>query len=291
VLSTCLVATLLAAADVGAGAVHPQLFPRAAATGGEERGYELRPTPQGGYRYEGPRFSAVIAPDGRVSFGDRASTGRILMLPFLPREQPRATVTLPGGAGNPFGRRGSPPPELNTRSSPPAPPPRTAVGPETWSDRGGQQLYRAYLPAVVLEGEADLTDEYCRRMGDDPLRREKARFLAATFELRVGLAAKSQVRDLRRALHELPDRLERIWGDPSQPAVQRRRVLCALWGELSGDEQGAPAARLIASFVRRRLGRDGPDAYTAAELAACNQGRPANRRFAPYGEPDPDLGD
>jgi hypothetical protein len=128
----------------------------------------------------------------------------------------------------------------------------------------------------------DLTDEYYRLMGEDPYRREKARFLAATFDVRLAMAARAEAADLRSATADLPGRLAKIWADRSQPPAARRRIICALWSELRRDGKGTAAADVITTFVRTRLAAGTLHAYAPAELAACSDGQAPGVKFAPY---------
>ena len=140
--------------------------------------------------------------------------------------------------------------------------------------------FNRVVPIVATTGTFNLTDEYLRMLGEDPYRYEKAKFLSTTFEMRLKLAAQSQVHDLRRSLHDLPTRLERLWVDSSNPPGARRLIICSLYREL-GDQKSLEASRVINHFVRMRLPQDGPDSYTPAELAACNAGGDGAKEFQP----------
>jgi hypothetical protein len=278
------VTLLLGPPDAGTGKPRLDLVPRPSSARSDERQYELRPQPGGGYRYEDGRFTAVVAPDGHVTFDDKRLPTKVYKLPFLPDPHPEGTPTLEGAFKGLLGRHQAPPPELQVRRPPeiPAPPP-IDQGPETWRDRERNRAFRqGALPLVLVKGKGDITDEYYRLMGEDPYRYEKARFLSATFEMRVAMAAKALVHDLRRSLHALPDRLDGIWTDRSQPPAAHRRIFCALWAELSNDDKSVEAARVILTFVRTRLPAGSPAAFTGSELAECNQGRPPGQQFRPY---------
>ncbi len=299
----------LAAADAGARAsppsstlVPPLLAPVVAGKpAGASPSYQLRGVVGGGYEYDEARFRAAIARDGRVSFTDRhGSVSFPSFLPFLPQPHPEGTRTLEGSVRELFGKkRGKGPPPRDPRAAPPM---VTAAGAPPTEQERKWRTENPVIPAVMVSGTMDLTDEYLRLMGEDPYRREKARFLAATFDLRLQMAVRAQAVDLRDALTALPDRLAAIWADTTQPAPARRRLICALWTELhrpvaaakgqdkassaeradgpAKAEKAAQAAQIIETFVRTRLPAGGPDAYTAQELAACNDGTRA--RFAPY---------
>jgi hypothetical protein len=276
---------VLLAQDAGArptaGPSRPSLLPTPTVV--QEPRYRLRPTRDGGYEYEDTRFKAVVAPDGRVSFDDRRVSSKWQLIPVFPQNHPPGTPTLESTLRDLLRRRKSPPP-------PPAPPPiperPPASGPLTERDRRRMEEYYKVVPVVAVTGTADLTDEYYRMLGEDPYRYEKARFLSSTFEMRLKMAAESQLHDLRRSLHELRSRLDRLWSDPSHPPTARRLIVCALFGELSRDETGRVATEVINNFVRTRLPQGSADGYTAAELEACNAGAGGRERFDPY-RPNP----
>ena len=95
---------LAAAVDAGAGAspgartpVPFSLTPpsppgRGRGAGGAQ--FPLEPVAGGGYRYQGPRFVATIAPDGVVSFVDRKQSAGGLQFALTPVPLPPGTPSL-----------------------------------------------------------------------------------------------------------------------------------------------------------------------------------------------------
>jgi hypothetical protein len=134
---------------------------------------------------------------------------------------------------------------------------------------------------VSVSGTFDLTDELMRAAGQTTYRYEKAKFLSATFEFRVKLAAEQHRKLLREAIAGLPERLDALWGDAAYTPREKRRILCMLWAELEVvDPDHRLAADAIVGWVRRRLPAGTPLAYSAAEQARCTA--EANRPFAIY---------
>jgi hypothetical protein len=282
----------LAAVDGGARPPAPSLLPPVVSGKPVETpaAYRLRGVEGGGYEYDDARFRAKIARDGRVSFVDRRGSMVFSLLPIWPQPLPEGTPSVEGSVRQLLGkrRRGPPPPPRDPKAEPAT---TTAQGAPLDERERKWRAETAMIPVMVAKGTMDLTDEYLRLMGEDPYRREKARFLASTFDMRLQMAVKAEAQDLRTALGALPDRLAAIWGDRGQPAPARRRLICGLWSELSGKtgaEPNAeadpkatpPAARIIENFVRTHLPAGSPDAFTAQELGACGDGRGAH--FAPY---------
>lgn len=249
--------------------------------------YQLRPTPDGGYQYQDLRFQARIAPDGHVSFTDvrvRLERPTILGVPLDLARQDRS-----GGPG-------ARPSLADTlmkalRGDPNRPVPFTAHS----RPRDAEELW-AIPPTpssplgpmfVSISGTFDLTDELMRATGQGPYRYEKARFLSATFEFRVKLAAERQRKLLSDAIAQLPQRLDALWEDTAYTPRERRRILCLLWAELDVvDPDRRQAAEVIAGWIRRRLPAGTPSGYSAAEQARCSA--EAHRPFTVYdtdGEP------
>jgi hypothetical protein len=100
------------------------------------------------------------------------------------------------------------------------------------------------------------TDELIRFAGQDPYRYAKARFLAATRELRVRLAARAHADDLRDSAAELPRRLQSIRCDDRLSLADRRAILLGLRSEL---EATSPEGRTAAARIDGALDDlDGP---------------------------------
>ena len=248
--------------------------------------YALRPLSGGRYGWDDPRFSAEVARDGRVSFSDHHLSKNWRLLPVMPEPHPPGTETLEGTVRKLLGERPRPseplPPPPDPKHDPVAP----LQAPLSENDRKWQAEH-PMVPVMLTGSTLDLTDEYYRLVGEDPYRREKARFLAATFDFRLALAARAEAVDLRAAIASLPERLGQIWADKSQPPAARRRIICALWSELRRDGKGDEAAAVVTKFVRTHLAAGTGDAYSTAELAACASGQAGGARFAPYDPPSP----
>lgn len=155
---------------------------------------------------------------------------------------------------------------------------------------------------VTLKVEYDPVGVARLARGQDPSPRVKAKLLAATFEMRMEVATKYHKERLLEQLGAIEDELDGIWNRSNLSVAERKRLLFELWddceepvGELPGfqtadasalDESRrryAKAARQkIIRFIRSVVPADGADAYTDAEIAALNQRRVSEQRFAPY---------
>jgi hypothetical protein len=135
--------------------------------------------------------------------------------------------------------------------------------------------------AIGVAGNSDLTEEIMRAMGKDPYRLEKAEFLSSTFELRMKMAIEARAETMKHALSELPADLDRLWTDARYSVRERRRILYELWYQMDSTTDGARASGIIERFIGQRVPCDGPDAYTADELAAFAKAHPS--RVFPVG--------
>ena len=270
---------LLLAQDAGA---RPSFLPTPTAIAQEPR-YQLRPRRDGGFDYDDSRFKAVIARDGRVSFDDHKISGKLRVIPLLPLNHPPGSPTLESTLVDLLRRR----PVSRPVREPEVPPRPHPAGPLTEADRRGMEEYYYAVPVVAAIGTFDLTDVYYRMLGEDPYRYEKARFLSSTYQMRIKLATESQIHDMRRALHDLPGRLEKLWADTTHPPAARRLMICMLWSELYRDASGREATAVINHFVRTRLPLGSRDAYTPAEIESCNAGADHGAKFDPYTPPPP----
>jgi hypothetical protein len=269
--------TALGRTDAG---VPAWLQPPPTAVSRPEEGYRLRPAANG-YVYEASTFKAKVGRDGVVVFADKKAS---LKLNLSPQPTPAGTPTLEGTLRDRLGRRKRP-------AAPPAPAPPVPM--ITREDIMEENTKResicsrgrdCYVPPVGegagAGGSFDLTDEIMRGLGQDPYRVEKARFLAATFELRMQLAVEAQKSAVAAALDQRPAIIEALWLDDRYTARERRRILFELWRESDQGADGARARALIEAFVRKRLACGSPDAYSDGEL----QGFHASAAdFAPYG--------
>jgi hypothetical protein len=259
----------------------------------------LSPRRDGGYLHEGERFVARISPDGTVQFSEKPASSSIHILPPLPRnryvgqpEMSRLQRELKGV----LSRRSStklltPPPMI-----PPISPYRHTPNAETCflpdgtivcecikklSDAGPAGECAA-VPLVTFHTSFDLNDEYARAMGRDPLAREKAAFLAATFELRLGMANRARRKSLERSAGTLQEQLDGLWRDSRYRAIERRRMLFELWKDAdSGAPSPSEGQLAVVNFIKTRLPPGSPDSYTPQEILDIRSSR-SGGKFDPY---------
>jgi len=131
----------------------------------------------------------------------------------------------------------------------------------------------------------DLFDEFVHDFAHGTLYPyEKADFLAGTFKWRTAMAAKWHARQMHVAAQELPRRLDALWADTRYRRRERRRIICLLWQDIDNSVAAAPpAAPIIEAWIRKRLPRGSPDAYTDRELDACLREGGGGPAFRPYG--------
>ncbi len=247
-----------------------------------ESSYYLEPRGHGGYSYQGGRIGADIDPDGRVVFRvrERIRTESFRIGP-LEIERPG----MSGGAGSLRSGRADP-----AVSVPGATPPirdvRRNVSADSRRSRGGAHPSRGPI-FVAARARVDLIDEFVRwGSGHSPDRYDQARFLAATFELRMVMAAEHRALRLREAAGELPKRLAGVWVAEGYTKRERRRILFLLWSEIDqGSEDGRAAAEAIESWVRDHLRVNSGDGFSSEELVELNRSIESERPFVPYGSP------
>jgi len=206
--------------------------------------------------YEAPGFSARVAHDGTVRFRDR-HVSALKLIPIVPGAPPAGVPTLEGTLRGLGKKRGARPP-----GPPPDPTPDETRDPATTFSRfhpdpreACQYPRPCFFDASVLlvgaRGKLDVTDELMRMAGQDPYRYEKARFLTATREMRVRLAARAHAEDVARSGEELKHRLQTIACDDQLRPSERRAIVDALRAEL---DTGTPEGRAQADEIRRFLG-------------------------------------
>jgi hypothetical protein len=246
-------------------------------TNSPEEEYPLRPEGDG-FVYTGPSFEARVTRDGLVIFQDRPAAFDYLGAIRRPVPPPDKDEILEGLF---FGRTTEPSPPVAPLERPPhSPAERLEL-----SEICPPESCFALPDNMVVAGAGvtmDLSDEITRALGEDPYRAEKARFLAATFEERMKLAAAAWRDDIRKSVVDLPDALADLWGDPRHSARERRRILFEIWRETDNTPEGVRAANEIELFIQRKLPCGSPDAYTASELQGY-RGQQAGRAFSPYG--------
>jgi hypothetical protein len=243
-----------------------------------QKEYQLRRA-GGGYVYEERAFQARVARDGVVTFHDRRAFFDHVGLVRKPAPPTGESGSLQEIF---FGHASKRPQPV----APLEPLPRSPAQRLEPSEVCPVNSSCYALPDGLVVGSAgvtmDLTDEIMRALGQDPYRAEKARFLAATFEVRIKLAVAARWEAIRKSLVQLPDALADLWGDTRYSARERRRVLFELWCETDSTPEGVRAANAIQTFIQRRLPCGSPDAYTPAKLQSC-QGSTPGRLFSPYG--------
>ena len=225
-----------------------------------DRSYELHRAKDGtgDLLYEGPGFKARIARDGTARFIDKhfSLLAPWSFLPFAPLPPPRGAPSLQSTFADLLARRKPGQGWQRDADPPPGPVP---LLPQMSSYRPDPKevctyprpcYFEAGIVLIGLGGTFDLTDELLRLSGQDPYRREKAHFLAATSQLRGGLAARALGENIRSALGGLPARLEEIVCDPQRSVRERRAIVEALRQEIDGD---TPAAREAVATITRFL--------------------------------------
>jgi hypothetical protein len=225
-----------------------------------DRSYELHRAKDGtgDLLYEGPGFKARIARDGTARFIDKRFTllAPWSFLPFAPMPAPRGAPSLQSTFTDLLARRKPGQGWVPDANPPPAPVPLLPQmspyrpDPKEVCTYPRPCYFEAGIVLIGLGGTFDLTDELLRLSGQDPYRREKAHFLAATSQLRGGLAARALGENIRSALGGLPARLEEIACDPRRSVRERRAIVEALRQEIEGD---TPAARAAVATITRFL--------------------------------------
>lgn len=144
---------------------------------------------------------------------------------------------------------------------------------------------RARYSASKVTLSFDLFDNFASGFPNGTRHRyEKASFLGATFDRRTAMAAKWYSRQIRAAEQELLRRLDAIWADTRYRRRERRRIICLLWEDLESTAANAPtSAPIIEGWIRKRLPRGSPDAYSNDELDACSRAGVSAPVFRPYG--------
>jgi hypothetical protein len=207
--------------------------------------------------YEASGFTARVAPDGSVTFKDKRVSD-YSVLPFLPMKTQFGVPSLQSSLK--LLLKGRPPPEPGpSELDQGLPPPETKqVIPDVSRYRPDPREGCRYcggvngIPLIGSVGRFDVADELTRFSGKDPNRFQKATFLAATHEQRIGMAVKMHAAYIRRAVAELPVRLQAIACDDRLSYQERRAILAALGAEMDTKvPEGAKAATDITAFLAR----------------------------------------
>jgi len=217
----------------------------------------LRPADDGSGAliYDGRGFQARVAPDGGVTFDDKHVTG-VTPLPWLPEPVRYGVPSLQSTLR--MALQGKPPPAPPAPDTSGPPPETTTVIPEVSRYRPDPRescrecTIDFQQPALISGlGRFDVGDELARLNGDDPNRVEKARFLTATRDTRLQMAATVHAQNVRQAMAELPGRLDAIACDPRLSVDQKRATLTALRDEMNTSAEGRQAAAIVSEFLTR----------------------------------------
>jgi hypothetical protein len=157
--------------------------------------------------------------------------------------------------------------------------------------RAEKDTFTAHVDAdgrAHLEDHAAALDTQDRMMlghGIDPYARNKLALLDRTRDQRVAVGERHRHVQLAHATELMQKNIDRLWSTARDLAA-RKQGLFELWddcAETGSDDLvtgGAAARQLVVGVIRARL--RGPDAYSAAELAALNAHRHSSAVFAPY---------
>jgi hypothetical protein len=266
-----------ASAQDPAGAAPPLLFPAPKKPTPNEGQYLLVPKRGGGYEYDDFNFRAHIAPDGHVTFSDKHFRLETRVFGVLVEKYRRA------GDGRPSLLQALGQVIQNDPDRPISPMLEVCQQRVDMRLPGLGPCIMVATP-ISIRGSFDLQDELLRAVGQGWYKYEKAKFLSATFDFRVRLAAARHARLLREAIADIPARLDGLWRDVSFTPRERRRILCLLWAEVAVEDPASrPAAEAMERWIRHKLPAGSAEEFTAFERAACADD--SRRPFNPY---DPD---
>ena len=264
-----------AAQDPAAAA--PLLVPVPKKPAPNEGEYLLMPKRAGGYEYDDFNFRAHIAPDGHVTFRDKHFRLETRVFGVLVEKYRRA------GDGRPS--------LLQALGQVMRDDPDWPISPmlEVCQQRV-DMLLPGLAPCIMtmtpisIRGSFDLQDELLRSVGQGWYKYEKAKFLSATFDFRLRLAAARHAKLLREAIADIPDRLDGLWRDVSFTPRERRRIMCLLWAEVAVEDPASRrAAEVMERWIRHKLPDGSAEGFSVSERAAC--AADSRRPFNPY---DPD---
>jgi hypothetical protein len=258
---TLVTASWIAAGNDGAVAAPPVPSPATATSGA----YRLRPAADGSGTliYESKAFVARIAVDGLVAFRDNRVSDFTFMPPWLPVRVANGMPSLQDTIVSLLQRRRAPVPEPTTTvdESFLIIPNVSRFRPDPREGCRNCDIRPSLLPLNAM-GTYDVTEDLMLFSGQDPHRLEKARFLAATREMRVRMALAAQTKWRRAAAADLPGALTTLACDRGRARGERRRILEALRDEMAKTADGEQAAgtitAFIASFDRTRDGEGCP---------------------------------
>lgn len=128
----------------------------------------------------------------------------------------------------------------------------------------------------------DITEEWMRANGQDPLRTERAWFMRETEALRDRLHADAERGYNRDSMRELMQRLDAIASDTRLSLRRKHELVFETWDDCAIDAVGAGARGRIVAFVRERFAAGTVSAFTVDELVALNARRTSQEEFDPY---------
>lgn len=136
----------------------------------------------------------------------------------------------------------------------------------------------------------DLTEEWMRANGQDPLRNERAWFMEGTQELRDRLHAQASARYDTSSLSALVRRLGEISGNGRLSIAQKHQAVFDVWDDCATDAIGDRAREEIVTFIADHFPAGTQLAFTETEIRAFNQRSASPVPFAPYARTAPDAG-
>ena len=150
--------------------------------------------------------------------------------------------------------------------------------------RTGECVLAGIVGFLTFMGSAS---PQCRCRGEAREGQLRADYVRTSFARRARQRREVADRRLQAALYELGPTLETIWSDARVSHEERRRRLFDLWDEWIEDGPGRVARATVIGFIRRRLPRGSPHAYSTGELYLLNMQRLSAETFDPYGSPYP----
>jgi hypothetical protein len=238
--------------------------------------YRIRRRDGGGYIYDADVFDALIARDGTVSFRDDHGMLNLLLPIAAPQRLPPGTPTLEGSIKQVLARPGT---AVATAATGATTGTRPRVVLEICESKSCVDPERL---TTLLGATFDISDEISRLAGDDPYRAQKAGFLRATADWRLGLTRAQRDREAQAALASQERQLQAIWSNRRYTPAERRHLLFNLWLEMDRDSpDGRRGADGVIWFIRRKLPAGSQAAFTPEELRVMNAAA-APLLFAPY---------
>ena len=226
----------------------------------------------GTYRVDEGMFVAKFAADGSVKITDGPNVNVHLALP-TPKSLGRAATRWYYSDKGPNGAEGDTSMAKQIQA---------VAGSTTDPDDRSRTVI-----VPILAGGFDATDALMRAHGQDPYASRKLKVLDGTRDERVQIGNRHRAEQLKHATQLMQNNLDALWAR-SLDVRARKQALFELWDECveAGDpalvEAGAAARRLVIGAIRAHLPATGPDAYTAAELAALARAKQSRAAFAPY---------